>query len=218
MVSVIATIKMPVHSKPSASRRLKSSNVANRVRLIGGTWRSRMIEFPDADGLRPTASRVRETLFNWLGQSLHGKHCLDLFSGSGALGFEAASRGATKVVMLETQPAAILALKENQRKLEATMCRIAAIDALKFLCTAIQKFDVVFVDPPFASSLMVPVLRELTASLAEDAMVYTEWHMPIGEVLANLPEVGWEVVKKGRAGAVHFALLRLAASYHETPI
>ena len=114
--------------------------------------------------------------------------------------------------MLETQPAAILALKESQKKLEATMCRIAPTDALKFLGTAVQKFDVVFVDPPFASNLMVPVLRELPKSLTDDAMVYTEWHVPIAEVLANLSDVGWEVVKKGRAGTVHFALLRLAAT------
>ena len=203
---------MPLHFKPSASPRPRTSKVANRLRLIGGTWRSRIIEFPDADGLRPTASRVRETLFNWLGQSLQGNRCLDLFSGSGALGFEAASRGAIEVVMLETQPAAILALKESQKKLEATMCRIAPTDALKFLGTAVQKFDVVFVDPPFASNLMVPVLRELPKSLTDDAMVYTEWHVPIAEVLANLSDVGWEVVKKGRAGTVHFALLRLAAT------
>lgn len=209
---------MPVHFKPSAFRRPKTSKVANRVRLIGGTWRSRIIEFPDTAGLRPTASRVRETLFNWLGQSLHGKRCLDLFSGSGALGFEAASRGAVEVVMLETQPAAILALLDNRKVLGATMCRIAATDALKFLGTAIQKFDVVFVDPPFASNLMSPVLCELPESLTEDATVYTEWHVPITEVLANLSDVDWEVVKKGRAGAVHFALLRHAASHHETPI
>jgi 16S rRNA (guanine966-N2)-methyltransferase len=214
--SVIATIKMPLHFKPSTAGRPKSSNVANRVRIIGGNWRSRIIGFTDADGLRPTASRVRETLFNWLGQSLHGKRCLDLFSGSGALGFEAASRGAIEVVMLETQPAALLALKENQRKLDAAMCRIAATDALKYLRTAIQKFDVVFVDPPFASDLMAPVLIELADSLAEEAMVYTEWHLPITDVLANLSDDSWEVVKKGRAGAVHFALIRRAASHHQT--
>ncbi len=216
MVSVIATIRMPLHFKPSASRRPKSSNVANQVRLIGGNWRSRIIEFPDVDGLRPTANRVRETLFNWLGQSLRGKRCLDLFSGSGALGFEAASRGAIDVMMLEMQPAAILALKENQKKLDATMCSIVAKDALKFLGTSIQKFDVVFVDPPFGSNLMTSVLLALPDSLTEGAMVYTEWHVPITVVLANLPYVDWEVVKQGRAGAVHFALLRLAASHHQT--
>lgn len=217
MVSVIATKKMPLHFKPSASRRPKSSNVANRVRLIGGKWRSRIIEFPDADGLRPTASRVRETLFNWLGQTLQDKRCLDLFSGSGALGFEAASRGAIDVVMLEMQPAAILALKENQKKLEATMCSIVAKDALRFLSTSIQQFDVVFVDPPFGSNLMSSALRALPKSLNEGATVYTEWHVPITAVLANLSHVDWEVAKQGKAGAVHFALLRIAASHHQTP-
>ena len=148
---------------------------------------------------------------------MQDKRCLDLFSGSGALGFEAASRGAIDVVMLEMQPAAILALKENQKKLEATMCSIVAKDALRFLSTSTQQFDVVFVDPPFGSNLMSSVLRALPKSLNEGATVYTEWHVPITAVLANLSHVDWEVAKQGKAGAVHFALLRIAASHHQTP-
>ena len=200
---------MPDHFKPSFTRKPKPAKVPNRIRIIGGAWRSRVIEFPDAEGLRPTANRARETLFNWLGQTLHGKRCLDLFSGSGALGFEAASRGAAEVVMLEINRAAVEALKTNQQKLAATSCRVIAADALKFLNTAQEKFDIVFVDPPFASELMVSVLKKLPPHLANDAVVYAEWAVPIADVIASLPDAQWEIVKQGKAGAVHFALLRI---------
>lgn len=200
---------MPQHFKPSFTRKPKPVKVPNRIRIIGGAWRSRVIEFADADGLRPTANRARETLFNWLGQTLHGKRCLDLFSGSGALGFEAASRGATEVVMLEVNRAAVEALKANQQKLDATSCRVVAVDALKFLGTAHEKFDIVFVDPPFTSGLMASVMKKLAPHLASDGVVYAEWAAPIAEVIASLPDAQWEIVKQGKAGAVHFALLRI---------
>ena len=200
---------MPDHFKPSVTRKPKPAKVANRIRIIGGAWRSRVIEFPDAEGLRPTANRARETLFNWLGQTLHGKRCLDLFAGSGALGFEAASRGAAEVVMLENNRATVDALKTNQQKLAATSCRVVAVDAQKFLDQAQQKFDIVFVDPPFASELMASVLKKCPAHLAVDGVVYAEWAAPIAEVIASLPDAQWEIVKQGRAGAVHFALLRI---------
>ena len=203
---------MPVHFKPSGPRKPTLAKVTNRVRLIGGTWRSRAIEFPDADGLRPTANRVRETLFNWLGQTLHGKRCLDLFSGSGALGFEAASRGATDVVMLEVNRNALMTLATNKQKLAATTCHVVAMDALKYLDSEQQKFDIVFVDPPFASGLMEAVLTKLPEYLLADGLVCAEWRLPIADLLVNSPIVQWEIVKRGRAGAVHFAMLRLRAN------
>ena len=201
---------MPSHFMPSKPAKPKVPNDSNRVRIIGGTWRSRVIAFPGAgaDGLRPTANRVRETLFNWLGQTLHGKRCLDMFSGSGALGFEAASRGAMETVMLETHPATLAALKINQQNLAATTCRVMAMDALKFIESGQEKFDVVFVDPPFASGIMATVLRNLPDSVLPGGVVYAEWGSPIEELLDNLPDQPWEIVKQGRAGAVHFALLR----------
>lgn len=202
---------MSPHFKPSAPPKPKPAKVTNRVRIIGGIWRSRVIEFPDADGLRPTANRVRETLFNWLGQTLYGKRCLDLFAGSGALGFEAASRGAAETVMLEVHTTATAALKANQQKLAATTCRIVAKDALKFLEGSTEKFDIVFVDPPFASGLLAAVLLKLPESLRHGALVYAEWGAPIADVLASQPGSPWEIAKQGRAGAVHFALLRIAA-------
>ncbi len=199
---------MSRHFKPSEPRKPKAAKASNRVRIIGGTLRSRVIEFPDVHGLRPTANRVRETLFNWLGQSLHGKRCLDLFSGSGALGFEAASRGAVEIVMLEANAVAQAALKANQQKLAASACRLVVMDALKFIDGGREKFDIVFVDPPFASGLMVTVLTKLTENLLVDGLVYAEWNEPIASVLAKLPASPWEIAKQGRAGAVHFALLR----------
>ncbi len=204
---------MPGHFKPSNPRKPKVVKGANRVRIIGGIWRSRVIEFADAQSLRPTANRVRETLFNWLGQTLHGKRCLDLFSGSGALGFEAASRGAAEVVMLEVLPAAVTALKINQQKLVARMCRVVVMDALKFLGSSNEKFDIVFVDPPFASNLMSAVLQRLPKHLFAGAHVYAEWGLPLAEVIADLPVRHWEIAKQGRAGAVHFALLRLLPDF-----
>jgi 16S rRNA (guanine966-N2)-methyltransferase len=200
---------MPRHFKPSEPAKPKAAKGGNRIRIIGGTWRSRVLEFPDADGLRPTANRVRETLFNWLGQTLHGKRCLDLFSGSGALGFEAASRGASESVMLEVNRVAVAALITNQQKLTATTCRVVAMDALKFIGGANGKFDIVFVDPPFSSAMMATVLGILPQILADEALVYAEWSAPIAEVLENLPDHPWDIAKQGKAGAVHFALLRL---------
>ena len=125
----------------------------NTVRIIGGEWRRRVLRFPDAQGLRPTPDRVRETLFNWLGQDLDGLSCLDLFAGSGALGFEAASRGAAKVVMVEHAPKVAAALEENARLLDAGgRLQIVRADAVKFassLTATGVRFDVLFLDPPY---------------------------------------------------------------------
>ncbi len=195
---------MTRHSKPSA---LVKPHVANRVRINAGKWRSRVIEFPDAEGLRPTANRVRETLFNWLGQTLHEKRCLDLFAGSGALGFEAASRGAAEVVMVENNRAVMQALKSNQDKLLAVECRLVQQDVEKFLFGNQQKFDVVFLDPPFASGLLVTLLGQLQGHLSADGVVYAEWREPIVDVVSSSAKDCWRVVKQGKAGAVHFALL-----------
>src|SRR6187397_596042 len=122
----------------------------NQVRIIGGTWRSRVIAFAPRADLRPTSDRVRETLFNWLGQDLTGVVCLDLFAGSGALGFEAASRGAARVVMVERDRAACASLKENRDLLGADRIEIVERDALEFLRQDGAQYDVIFLDPPFS--------------------------------------------------------------------
>ena len=202
---------MSVHFKPTVPRKQNPQKPAanNRVRIIGGEWRSRMIEFPGADELRPTANRVRETLFNWLGQTLHDQRCLDLFAGSGALGFEAASRGAADVAMVELDARAMKGLKTNQAILKAHQCRLFPRGANEFLAANREKFDIIFLDPPFASGLMATMLAQLDKHLAADGVVYAEWRLPLAEVIASLPQPAWQVLKNGKAGAVHFALLSI---------
>lgn len=174
----------------------------NRLRIIGGEWRSRIITFPPETDLRPTSDRVRETLFNWLGQDLTGKTCLDLFAGSGALGFEAASRGAKRVVMVERNPAVFRALQTSAAALVATTVELKRADALEFLRTEDGIYDVVFLDPPFRVDCLPQVLAALIAHLAPGAMVYLE--APRAPVLP--PQ--WQVWRSGRAGAVTHQLLK----------
>ena len=153
---------------------------SNQVRIIGGDWRSRRISFPDHQGVRPSADRVRETLFNWLGQDLRGKRCLDLFAGSGALGFEALSRGAACVVMVEKSRRVCEALRSNAELLAAKNLQLHCADALEFATAAAAaaasdaaaRFDVVFLDPPFRSTLVVQVLPRVAPLLRPLARVY----------------------------------------------
>jgi len=174
---------------------------ANTVRIIGGVWRSRVLKFPDVANLRPTPDRVRETLFNWLGRNLAGAACLDLFAGSGALGFEALSRGAASVVMVETNPAALRALRENATKLGAENVTFVRGDALEFARGERSRFDVVFVDPPYRLGLQAAALGLVAGLLAEDGRVYVESDAVIES------SGGWAIVKHARAGRVHFHLL-----------
>lgn len=176
----------------------------NKVRIIGGAWRSRLIAFPSLPDLRPSPDRVRETLFNWLGQDLTGKICLDLFAGSGALGFEAASRGARRVVMVERDPAAWRALQSNAAVLGASTVELKRADALEFLRADDGCYDVVFLDPPFRADYLAQVLPALGPRLAADARVHVE-----SPAAPALPP-GWEVWRSGRAGAVTHQLLKWA--------
>ena len=145
------------------------------MRIIGGAWRRRVLKFPDSEGLRPTPDRVRATLFNWLGQELNGLHCLDLFAGSGALGFEAASRGAARVVMIEETPRVIAALRENAEMLEnPPQIEIIRRDALQYLASTKAKFDLIFLDPPYNKGWIPRLEPLLPGVLNEDAAVYVE--------------------------------------------
>ena len=173
----------------------------NTVRIIGGLWRSRILEFPDMADLRPTPDRVRETLFNWLGRDLTGMECLDLFAGSGALGFEALSRGAASVIMVEKNPVVLRALRDNAAKLGATGLTVVRGDALEFARGAHSRFDVVFVDPPYRLGLQVAALDLLGGLLAVGGRVYVE-----GNAVFEPPR-GWAILKRARAGNVHFHLL-----------
>lgn len=174
----------------------------NKVRIIGGSHRRRLIEFPDAEGLRPTPDRVRETLFNWLGQTLDGRRCLDLFAGSGALGFEAASRGATEVVMVERNRAVYRSLQENVKKLGFANIALRAEDGLEFVLRQGGVFDVIFLDPPFQSDYLPKLLPLLADKLAQGGVVYVE----SGEMFE--PGSAWQVIKRARAGAVFYQLLQ----------
>ena len=174
------------------------------MRIIGGAWRSRVIAFPPRPDLRPTPDRVRETLFNWLGQDLTGKTCLDLFAGSGALGFEAASRGARRVVMVERDPLVLRALAASRAALDARVVELERADALEFLRADGGRYDVVFVDPPYRSGLWPRVAPLLPPHLATDALVYLESAHRTG------PLPGWQVWKQGRAGQVAYQLLKRA--------
>ncbi|HEX4857495.1 MAG TPA: 16S rRNA (guanine(966)-N(2))-methyltransferase RsmD [Usitatibacteraceae bacterium] len=178
------------------------------MRIIGGQWRGRKLDFPDALALRPTANRVRETLFNWLGQRLDGQDCLDLFAGSGALGFEAASRGARSVCLVESNPRVIESLQEAKRQLSAEQCEIVRADANQFLGASRRRFDVVFVDPPFESGQLDAILKCLPGVLKADGRVYVEW----GEAIdAAADPDAWSILRQSRAGVVHFALLQPTA-------
>ena len=179
------------------------------LRIIGGSWRGRTWRFPEGD-IRPTPDRVRETVFNWLSASIAGARCLDLFAGSGALGLEALSRGASRVVFVEK-------LAEPARELRQTLAlwggaqaaaaQVHVADANVYLAGRPELFDVVFLDPPFASLLLGQVVTRLEAGLwlAPSASIYAE--SPAREALPPLP-TGWGVAKSGRAGEVGYHLLR----------
>ncbi len=176
------------------------SHRTNSVRIIGGEYRSRILHFPEATGLRPTPDRVRETLFNWLGQRLHGLTCLDAFAGSGALGFEAASRGAARVVMLERDGKARDALRHNAELLRASNVDIPNLDALSYLAGGSEQFDVIFLDPPFDGNLLLPAVQSAATRLRAGGKIYAE--SP-----ASFSPEGFSVVRHGRAGLSHFCLL-----------
>ncbi|MBI1395448.1 MAG: 16S rRNA (guanine(966)-N(2))-methyltransferase RsmD [Betaproteobacteria bacterium] len=175
---------------------------SNRVRIIGGALRSRVLRFPSLPGLRPTPDRVRETLFNWLGQDLTGRHCLDLYAGSGALGLEAASRGAASVVLVDSERAIVDALAANARALGMPAVEAVRADALHFLASDRRRYDVVFVDPPYASAQYDSVLAALMARTTADVRVYLE------SASSFSPPSGWSVLRQFRAGNVHAHLLR----------
>ena len=183
-----------------------------RVRVIGGRWRGRRLHVPDLPGLRPTPDRVRETLFNWLAPVIEGAVCLDLFAGSGALGFEAASRGAGRVVMVEENERAVagiraLAAEWGAAGLGAAGLEVHRAEALAWLRRASGSFDIVFLDPPFQRGLLAPAcaLLESRGLLVPGGHVYLESEAAVDE--ATLP-AGWEVVRSGKAGEVRYHLAR----------
>ncbi len=186
----------PVASKPS------------RVRIIGGQWRGRKLPVCTQPGLRPTPDRVRETLFNWLSAWVPGSHCLDCFSGTGALALEALSRGAERALMIESSRDVAGQLRDNLELLNALHARVQTGNSLQLLDTpADQRYDLVFLDPPFREEMLVPCARLLEEHnwLAKDAMIYveaeSEWSM------AGLPR-NWQLYREKKAGQVAYRLFQ----------
>jgi 16S rRNA (guanine966-N2)-methyltransferase len=179
------------------------------LRIIGGRWRGQRLGVPAGRQLRPTPDRVRETLFNWLQADLPGARCLDLFAGSGALGFEALSRGARQVVMVERDRRVAAWLREQGRRLEAVDLQVHTRDARAYLRGAAVPFDIVFLDPPFGGGWLPRICPMLESGgwLADPAAIYVEAES--GPVFAQVPSV-WSRAREGHAGQVWFGLLRRA--------
>lgn len=175
----------------------------HEVRLIGGQWKRSRLPVADRPGLRPTPDRVRETLFNWLGQDLGGWHCLDAFAGSGALGFEAASRGAARVLMVERDGRLVQSLQAVRARLGAAQVEIVCDDAMRVLAGRPERrFDLVLLDPPYASGLLPAALHACADIVSATGWIYAEDAQPL-----TAPP-GWCIHRATRAGAVHAALLR----------
>jgi 16S rRNA (guanine966-N2)-methyltransferase len=175
-----------------------------RIRIIGGTLRNSRLNVPDLPGLRPTAERVRETLFNWLAPVIAGARCLDLCAGTGALGIEALSRGAASVQFVERDAHAVQALRANLERLKTTGGQVAAAEAGLFLQGVPQPQDLVFLDPPFAQGLWTTLAQQLEQGgwLSAQAWIYVE------SSRASVPALplNWRLHREGHAGEVHFAL------------
>jgi len=181
---------------------------AGQVRIIGGRMRGRRLTVPEVPGLRPTPDRVRETLFNWLAPYIGGMQVLDLFAGSGALGLEAASRGAAAVTLVEQDRAAQATLRDSLQRLELPDVRLVAGEALSFLASDKGRYDLILLDPPFAADLLGPALMSIARHdrLAAGGFCYVE--MPQEAPMPSLP-AGWTLHRSGRAGEVGYHLLHV---------
>ncbi|MFN8841330.1 MAG: 16S rRNA (guanine(966)-N(2))-methyltransferase RsmD [Burkholderiales bacterium] len=195
-----------------AARPARRGTPPSKVRIVGGDWKRTPLAVVDTPGLRPTPDRVRETLFNWLGQRLEGWRCLDLYAGTGALGLEAASRGAARVVLVEREPRVARALHEVKAKLKAAAVEVVQADATAWLGGARDRFDLVFLDPPFGGGDLARVLPRVAALLEPGGFVYVETDRALAEGEAPLSAVPELALRRAdRAGQVHYHLLHRAA-------
>jgi 16S rRNA (guanine966-N2)-methyltransferase len=185
---------------------MKANQTANQVRIIAGCWRGRKLSFAPVAGLRPTPDRVRETLFNWLNPVISGAHCLDLYAGSGALGIEAASRGASRVVLVDREPLVVASLREQLVLLEASGVDVVQSSVEGWLSGTAEPFDIVFLDPPFRKDLLPSCISALETAgwLAEAARVYIEAESSLEPALPDT----WELLRSKRAGQVGYHLAR----------
>jgi len=191
----------------------RRSGAPRQVRIIGGQWKRTPLPVPDAEGLRPTPDRVRETVFNWIDHLLdHGwsqARCLDLFAGSGALGFEAASRGAAQVLMVEALPAAVRQLQATCDKLQASQVEVRRGDALanaEMLARSDRKFDLIFLDPPYHQDILRRMLPVCERLLAPDGLLYVEAEAALDETPQKEWLQDWRIVRTDRAGIVFYHL------------
>ncbi|MEH0167863.1 16S rRNA (guanine(966)-N(2))-methyltransferase RsmD [Paucibacter sp. JuS9] len=192
-------------AKPFKKRQLAPAGAPREVRIVGGQWKRSKLPVADRPGLRPTPDRVRETLFNWLGQDLDGWRVLDAFAGSGALGFEAASRGASEVLLLERDGELVRSLQASKVRLKAANLRVEPADAITWMArSAPGRFELVMLDPPFDAGLFEPAIKAAAALLVPGGFLYVE----SPEVVAPAADLGLDPYRNGRAGAVHYALFR----------
>ncbi len=175
-----------------------------QIRIIAGTHRSRRIEVVDAEGLRPTTDRIREVLFNWLGNDLSGLMVLDLFAGSGGLGFESASRGAQRVDMVDASPSAIRYLKQNQKALALDQVHIWHDKAANWLNDNNRLYDLIFLDPPFAGNEMVTISDIISDACHTGGWIYREYNK--NQNLRTMPKELWQLRKQKNIGQVTFEL------------
>jgi len=193
---------------------MSAAKPPNQIRIIGGQWRGRKLRVPDAGGVRPTPDRVRETLFNWLAPVVAGSRVLDLYAGSGALGFEAASRGAAEVQMVERDPRVVRVLYEQVQLLRADTIQVAQSDALQYLRGIPRRFDIVLLDPPYGQDLLSASLALLEPDwLTPDAWLYieAERELPPDQLVALLP-AGFALIRSKVTGQVGYHLARRQAS------
>ncbi|MDQ5925436.1 MAG: rRNA (guanine966-N2)-methyltransferase [Pseudomonadota bacterium] len=205
---------------PVAAARKVARTAAQEVRILGGQWKRTPLPVPVSAGLRPTPSRVRETLFNWLGQDLSGWRILDAFAGTGALGLEAASRGADEVCLLEREPALVRALLATQARLKATQVQVLQVDALNWMNQRQRAghFDLVFLDPPFEADCFAPALAAASHCVAVGGWVYLEADHTFSDEDAAVLCVGLRRHRHGQAGAVHFHLFQRVAEESHTGV
>jgi 16S rRNA (guanine966-N2)-methyltransferase len=176
------------------------------VRIIGGTYRGKKIPFPDSQGLRPTPDRVRETLFNWLMHHIRGARCLDAFAGSGALGFEAFSRGASEVYLVEQNKSVFANLQAQAASFKSQQIHVLNTDVTDFIQHTTQQFDIIFLDPPFDLNLLFPCLDKIAASsiLSDGGFIYLESAKAV-----TADPLLWKTIKQKKAGQVCYQLIKM---------
>ena len=195
------------HSKQKNSSVNKQNNLSKGlVRIIGGEMRGRKLHFRPIEGLRPTLDRIRETLFNWLARDITNSHCLDLFAGSGALGFEALSRGASRITLVEQSKKVVDDLMVNCQRLDSNNIKIVNLEALKFLQSTDLKFNIVFLDPPFGNNLLEKTVSALIPRLSENALIYIEQE---NSETPFEPDDRWQKLKYKNTGNFSYALYQL---------